>query len=134
MQGVISIYDVVVVNKMTLGRILEIALRSKKMLCFENLKHFSKNFYHELSEHGVEKYNGLKNVTRSSAVKNNYFNYSSNAFPLVAMIFRHIILLTVTGIALYARWLLMGSKLPTFQKTDNPASFEESFLIRVSFI
>ena len=43
------------------------------------------------------------------------------------------VVLFITGIALlFGRWHIMGSTPPVFQLVDNPASFEESLIMRVS--
>lgn len=48
------------------------------------------------------------------------------------MVWRHLVL-AVTGIGLLAaRWVVMGSTVPRFMKVDNPASFLDSVLFRVS--
>ena len=42
------------------------------------------------------------------------------------------VVLFITGIALlFGRWHIMGSTPPVFQLVDNPASFEESLIMRV---
>lgn len=41
-------------------------------------------------------------------------------------------LAVVACAALLLRWKVMGSSSPVFQRTDNPASFEESLLVRVA--
>ncbi|XP_049853932.1 protein O-mannosyl-transferase TMTC4-like isoform X2 [Schistocerca gregaria] len=43
---------------------------------------------------------------------------------------RHVILFLTGILLLLLRWKVMGSTLPTFQKSDNPASFAESFTVR----
>ncbi|XP_049951100.1 protein O-mannosyl-transferase TMTC4-like [Schistocerca serialis cubense] len=43
---------------------------------------------------------------------------------------RHAILFVTGILLLLLRWKVMGSTLPTFQKSDNPASFAESFTAR----
>ena len=48
------------------------------------------------------------------------------------MVWRHVVLM-VTGVGLLvARWVVMGSTVPRFMKVDNPASFLDSVLFRVS--
>lgn len=49
-----------------------------------------------------------------------------------ALLFR-MALLTCGGAAvLYVRWKIMGTGPPTFTEVDNPASFADSLLVRVS--
>lgn len=50
----------------------------------------------------------------------------------LALLRRQTALALVTCAALALRWRVMGSSSPTFQRIDNPASFEESFLYRVT--
>lgn len=48
------------------------------------------------------------------------------------MVWRHLVLM-VTGVGLLVgRWVVMGSTVPRFMKVDNPASFLDSVLFRVS--
>lgn len=48
------------------------------------------------------------------------------------MVWRHFVL-AVTGMGLLAaRWVVMGSTVPRFMKVDNPSSFLDSVLFRVS--
>lgn len=48
------------------------------------------------------------------------------------LIYRHAVLLITGLILLLCRWHIMGSSTPVFQVVDNPASFEKSFIMRVS--
>lgn len=44
-------------------------------------------------------------------------------------------ILILGGSLLFAlRWYVMGASTPVFQQVDNPASFEENVLVRVSFL
>ncbi|KAJ8870965.1 hypothetical protein PR048_027267 [Dryococelus australis] len=47
------------------------------------------------------------------------------------MLWRHMALVLAGTLMLLLRWRVMGSAPPTFQKVDNPASFADSFSIRV---
>lgn len=58
--------------------------------------------------------------------------------PQLIEIFRtrlltRLALMGLGGLAmLYARWRIMGTGPPAFTEVDNPASFEENVLLRVS--
>lgn len=63
------------------------------------------------------------------------FAYTSSPTDGVVrrMVWRHLVLL-VTGVGLLmARWVVMGSTVPRFMKVDNPASFLDSVMFRVSW-
>lgn len=49
-----------------------------------------------------------------------------------ALFFRHVVLLVTGVLVLSARFSVMGSAPPTFQVVDNPHSFLNSTLLRVS--
>ena len=48
------------------------------------------------------------------------------------LIYRQIVLFLTGIVLLLGRWRIMGFSPPVFQVVDNPASFEESLIIRVS--
>lgn len=51
---------------------------------------------------------------------------------LGGLFYRQSALVLVGVTLLLGRWNVMGSTTPHFQVSDNPASFEKSFLARVS--
>lgn len=128
-----SVYDILVVNKLTYGRIVELISHTKKSLNFKNFRNLLNILvFCEYLENNTEKCNGFKSMTKSSVSRNAQYGESLRISSQIAMVIRHFILLITTGMTLYVRWWLMGSMPPIFQKIDNPASFEENFFIRVS--
>lgn len=110
-------------NKLTIGKLRGIITLVWKPSVLKNL---SSIIRYDLQENHNTK------VNSKISSKNSNVGVTLPTYSLAALIFRHIVLGTMTAAALYTRWWLMGSMLPKFQKIDNPASFEENFFIRVS--
>ncbi|XP_077516142.1 protein O-mannosyl-transferase TMTC4-like [Amblyomma americanum] len=70
------------------------------------------------------KFDTLSIITRRS-------NLTEVKRQLLPAVLRQGALAVVACAALNLRWRVMGSSSPVFQRIDNPASFEENFLVRV---
>lgn len=128
------VYDIIVANRLTLARIQRLFSSFVKISLHKNLNYLPKIFHYCIfSRRYSSRASDLKSHSKfSSARQNVVIHVQLSSFTTI--IIRNLVLFLATGVALYIRWLLMGSTLPVFQETDNPASFEKSFLYRVSVI
>lgn len=132
-QGVIIVYDIVIVNKLTPSKIWELFGLFVKMLICNNYKNLPQlgNYFEFLNENWY-KMKSLKSNLKCCSNGVNKIIIPSNYVPLINMVTRHLVMIVVTVLAIYIRWLLMGSTVPVFQEIDNPASFQDNLLNRVS--
>lgn len=128
------VYDIIVANRLTIGKIQRLFSSFVKIFLQKNLNYLPKTFHYCIfSRRYSSRASDLKSHSKfSSARQNVVIHVQISSFTII--IIRNLVLFLATGVALYIRWLLMGSTLPVFQETDNPASFEKSFLYRVSVI
>lgn len=132
-QGVIIMYDIVIVNKLTPRKIWELFGLLVKMLICNNFKNLPQlGNYFEFLDKNWCKMKTFKSNFKCTSNGVNKIVIPSNYAPLTNMVARHLVMTVVTVFAIYIRWLLMGSTVPVFQEIDNPASFQDNFLYRVS--
>lgn len=132
-QGVIIMYDIVIVNKLTPSKIWELFGLLVKMLICNNFKTLPQlGNYFEFLDKNWCKMKTFKSNFKCGSNGVHKIVIPSNYAPLTNMVARHFVMTVVTMFAIYIRWLLMGSSVPVFQEIDNPASFEDNFVYRVS--
>lgn len=128
-------YDIVIVNKLTASKIWEFFGLFVKVLIsnnFKNLPHLGN--YFEFLDKNWCKMRAFKSNLKCSSNGVNKIAIPSNLAPLNNMVMRHLFMTVVTVLAIYIRWLLMGSTVPVFQEIDNPASFQDNFFYRVCIV
>ena len=121
------------VNKLTTRKLYELVYSVLRILVNQNLNTLPKvlNVYEIHSNNGFNKIHS-KPISNGRGLQT-IMTLINSKLP-VMMIVRITILVFITIAALYVRWLVMGSTLPVFQETDNPASFLDNIYSRVSEI
>lgn len=135
-QSICCLYDLLIVNNMYLNKMLHEVFNSsqKKPKSNKQLPHKILNQIHQNGLNGHSNGHGagavsMQNGNRSNGLSDEKLKDNRHFFLLLL---RQSILCFGCVALLYLRWIVMGSAPPVFQKVDNPASFLNNTLEKVS--